>query len=129
MPNPEARGTVVELAGPAEAARRKFATLGLSARASVITGSFFDVLPADADAYVLSNVIHDWPDEQAITILRRSAEAAGTSGAVLVFEGVLDAGDEVATATDSTFSCWCAVAADSGRCQSWKSLQRRPAWN
>jgi 2,7-dihydroxy-5-methyl-1-naphthoate 7-O-methyltransferase len=35
-----------------------------------------------------------------LTILRRSAEAAGTSGAVLAFEGVLDAGDEVATATD-----------------------------
>ena len=98
--NPEVRGTVVELAGPAEAARRKFAMLGLSARASVVTGSFFDALPADAGAYVLSNVIHDWPDEQAITIVRRCAEAAGTSGTILVFEGILDAGDEVAAATD-----------------------------
>ena len=98
--NPDVRGTVVELAGPAEAARNKFATMGLSARASVVTGSFFDALPADAGAYVLSNVIHDWPDAEAITIFRRCAEAAGNSGAVLVFEGVLEAGDEMAAATD-----------------------------
>lgn len=98
--NPEVRGTVVELAGPAETARRKFAAMGLSARASVLTGSFFDALPADAGAYVLSNVIHDWPDADAITIFRRCGEAAGISGAVLVFEGLLEAGDEVAASTD-----------------------------
>jgi len=94
------RGTVVELAGPAERARRKFAAMGLSARASVVTGSFFDALPADAGAYVLSNVIHDWPDAEATTIFRRCAEAAGVSGTVLVFEGVLEAGDDVAASTD-----------------------------
>ena len=98
--NPGVRGTVVELAGPAEAARHKFATAGLSARASVETGSFFDALPAGAGAYVLSSVIHDWPDVEATTILRRCAEAAGSSGAVLVFEGVLEGGGEMSAATD-----------------------------
>ena len=98
--HPDVRGTVVELAGPADAARHKFDTLGLSARASVVTGSFFDALPPGAGAYVLSNVIHDWPDAEAITILRRCSEAAGDSGAVLLFEGVLEAGHEMAAATD-----------------------------
>ena len=100
LANPEVRGTVVELAGPAEAARQKFALMGLSERASVVTGSFFDALPAGAGAYVLSNVIHDWPDEQAITIFRRCADAAGLSGTVVVFECVLDAGDAVEATTD-----------------------------
>jgi hypothetical protein len=98
--NPEVRGTVVDLAGPADAARRKFAAIGLSARASVATGSFFERLPAGAGAYVLSNVIHDWPDAEATTILSRCAEAAGSSGAVLVFEGLLESGEEVAPSTD-----------------------------
>jgi hypothetical protein len=100
LANPDVRGTVVELAGPAEAARRKFDVLGLSERATVQTGSFFDALPSGAGAYVLSNVLHDWPDAEAITILRRCAEAAGNSGTVLVFEGVLEAGDELAATTD-----------------------------
>jgi len=97
--NPGIRGTVVELAGPAETARQNFAATGLSARASVKSGSFFDQLPAGAGAYVLSNVIHDWPDVEATTILSRCAEAAGFSGAVLLFEGVLESGDEVAAST------------------------------
>ena len=36
--NPEVRGTVVELAGPAETARQKFAAMGVSARAWAVTG-------------------------------------------------------------------------------------------
>lgn len=100
LADPGVRGTVVELPGPAQTARDKFAALGLSARAAVQTGSFFDALPAGAGAYVLSNVIHDWPDAEAIAIFRRCAEAAGSSGVVLAFEGVLEAGDELAASTD-----------------------------
>ena len=39
-------------------------------RLSTQAGDFFvDALPA-ADAYLLLDVLHDWPDEQAIAILR-----------------------------------------------------------
>lgn len=33
---------------------------------------------------------HDWPDEQAMEILRRCAEAAGPAGRVVLVERVLD---------------------------------------
>ncbi|MEO6500389.1 MAG: methyltransferase [Jatrophihabitantaceae bacterium] len=85
---PRLRGTLVDLAENAEDARAALAAAGLADRGEVMTGSFFDPLPAGAGGYLLSLIIHDWADEPARQILRRCAEAAGTSGAVLVVERV-----------------------------------------
>ena len=84
--HPGLRGTLVELAGPAAAAGPTFAAAGLGERCEIVPGSFFEPLPAGADAYVLSGVLHDWDDERALAILRRCAEAADTTGCVLVIE-------------------------------------------
>ena len=81
-------GTVLDLRGPASAAHRRFLDAGLSERARVTVGSFFDPLPAGAGGYVLSAVLHDWDDRSAVAILRRCAEAAGIGGVVLVVEAV-----------------------------------------
>jgi len=94
--NPDMRGTLVELPGPAERARQKFEDEGLSARTTVVMGSFFDPLPAGADVYWLSAIIHDWGDADAATILRRCAEAAGRTGRVLVAESLLDPTQDLA---------------------------------
>lgn len=79
-------GTVVDLPGPASAARETFRTAGLADRADAVEGSFFDPLPEGGDAYLLCWVLHDWDDASARAILRRCAEAAGPAGAVLVAE-------------------------------------------
>ncbi|MCT9079667.1 methyltransferase [Streptomyces fulvoviolaceus] len=87
---PEARGTLLDLAGPAAAAERDFAAAGLQERCRAVVGSFFDPLPAGGDAYLLSNVLLNWPDERAAEILRRCAEAVRPGGRVMVLEGLLD---------------------------------------
>jgi hypothetical protein len=97
--NPSLRGTLVELSGPAERAAGRFAEAGLSDRVRVVARSFFEPLPAGADVYVLSGVVHDWPDSQATAILRRCAEAARPSGRVLVVEQLLDDADDMAGMT------------------------------
>ncbi len=84
--HPGVRATLVDLAGPAEAAVRTLADAGVRERCEIVAGSFFEPLPASADAYLLSGVLHDWDDAHALQILRRCAEAAGTSGRVLVIE-------------------------------------------
>jgi len=96
--NPTVRGTLVELAGPAEAARRRFAEAGLVDRAGVVGGTFFDPLPT-ADACVLSAVLHDWADPEAEVILRRCADAVRPDGRVLVFQGLLDRVEDLASMT------------------------------
>ena len=54
-------------------------------------GNFFDALPAGAGGYVLSSVIHDWDDEDAVRILQGCADAASETGKVLVVEDIGDA--------------------------------------
>lgn len=99
--HPALRGTLVELAGPAEAAGSTFAAAGVGERCAVVAGSFFESLPAGADAYVLSGVLHDWDDERALRILGRCAEAAGTTGRVLVIEeGLLEDAGEAGLRTE-----------------------------
>lgn len=88
--HPHLRGTVVDLADTAATARRELAAAGLDDRGDTRVGSFFDPLPTDGDAYVLSSILHDWNDVDALRILRRCAEAAGPGNRVLI-------GDLVAT--------------------------------
>lgn len=64
-------------------------------RLEVVAGNFFtDPLPP-SDAYLLMDIIHDWDDADAVTILRAVAQA-GLAGraTVLVVETVLPSGPE-----------------------------------
>jgi hypothetical protein len=84
--HPDLRGTVLDLPGAAEAARKALTAAGLADRSDAMAGSFFDPLPPGAGGYLLCAVLHDWDDAPARAILRRCAEAAGTGGRVFVVE-------------------------------------------
>lgn len=63
-------------------------------RISLQGGDFFkDRLPP-ADAYILSNVLHDWADDEAIAILRSIRRAATDHAELLVLESILPDGPE-----------------------------------
>jgi hypothetical protein len=91
------RGTVVELPEPAEAARKLLAAAGLADRGQVVAGDFFGTLPTGAEGYLLCSVLHQWSDEEARTILRNCATAAGEDGAVFVIEKLADAQELVSS--------------------------------
>jgi hypothetical protein len=84
--HPGLRGTVLDLPTTVEAARARLRAAGLADRGDAVAGSFFDPLPPGAGGYLLCAVLHDWDDQAAGAILRRCAEAAGTSGRVFVVE-------------------------------------------
>ncbi|MDA3647032.1 methyltransferase [Saccharopolyspora indica] len=86
--HPALRATVFDLPEAAEAAERVLAEGGVADRANVVAGSFFEQLPDDGEAYLLSSIIHDWADEPAVRILRRCAAAAGPGGSVFVAERI-----------------------------------------
>jgi len=86
--HPELRGHLLDLEPTAAEARRTFSAHGVADRAEVTPGSFFDPLPAGADAYLLFDILHDWDDEQAHRILARCVEAAGENGRILVVEAI-----------------------------------------
>src|SRR5262245_12093450 len=62
--HPRVCGHLVDLEPTATAARRTFRTHDLDERTRVTAGSFFDPLPAGADAYLLVDILHDWDDEK-----------------------------------------------------------------
>lgn len=57
-----------------------------------MAGSFLDPLPTGFDAYVLSDIVHDWDDEHARTILAGCRRAAAPDGTVVLIEPVLGQG-------------------------------------
>jgi hypothetical protein len=58
-------------------------------RLTLQAGDFFvDALPS-ADAYILMEVLHDWPDEQCVAILSGIRRAAPPNATVLVVEDLI----------------------------------------
>ncbi|WP_370962002.1 methyltransferase [Amycolatopsis sp. cg9] len=94
--HPGVRGEVLDLAPSATAAADRFAAAGLSDRAGAVPGSFFDPLPTGADAYLLSDILHDWDDAAARRILANCRRAAGPDATVVVIEPVRDQGADTA---------------------------------
>lgn len=66
---------------------------GLTDRIRIEGGSFFESVPAGADAYIFSHVIHDWSEEQCLTILGNCRRAMNPHGRLLLVEMVLPSGD------------------------------------
>ena len=66
---------------------------GLSGRIALESGSFFERVPAGADAYILSHIIHDWNEDQCLTILANCRKAMKPDGTLLIVEFVLPPGN------------------------------------
>jgi hypothetical protein len=55
-----------------------------------IGGNFFEKIPNQSEAIVLSRVLHDWNDEEANIILKNSFEALPSNGRLYVIENCSD---------------------------------------
>jgi hypothetical protein len=86
--HPHVRGTLVDLPATVERSGSVFLAAGVADRVTLAGQSFFDPLPPGADLYLIKNVLSDWPDPEATALLRRCAEAAGSTGRVVVLSGV-----------------------------------------
>ena len=72
----------------------------LGARFQIVGGNFFDSVPADADAYLLRGVLHDWPDDDAVRILRNTRAAIRSDGTLLLIENIVDSATRPADLID-----------------------------
>ncbi|NDP42450.1 MAG: methyltransferase [Aromatoleum sp.] len=55
-------------------------------RLTTIRGDFFSCVPPGADAYLLRRILHNWNDQEAITILRQCRGAMPRSSKLLIIE-------------------------------------------
>lgn len=56
---------------------------------SLAAGDFFCSVPGGSDLYLSKSVLHDWSDDQAVTILGHCREVLPPGGRVLIVEPVL----------------------------------------
>ncbi len=91
--NPHLRGILFDLPDGLKEAESHLASLGVADRCAIVSGNMFESVPAGGDAYVLSQILHDWPDEKAVEILAQVRRVVPKEGVLLVREVVLPAGD------------------------------------
>jgi hypothetical protein len=85
--NPALRGVLFDLPHVVQGACIPEA---LKNRAEIVGGDFFQSVYAGADAYILSTVIHDWADDQAISILKHIHAAMPAQATLLLSENVVE---------------------------------------
>jgi hypothetical protein len=90
---PQSRGILYDLPHVVREAPTLIQARGLSDRITIQSGSFFDSVPSGGDAYLLSHIIHDWTEEQCLTILGHCRGAMAPPSRVLIIEMVLPVGN------------------------------------
>jgi hypothetical protein len=91
---PGLRGVVFDLAHVATEAEELLRAAGMADRVEVVGGDFFGEIPPGHDVYVLSSVLHDWDDDEAVRILEGCRRAMLPTSRLVVFESVLRPGSE-----------------------------------
>lgn len=89
---PQARGTVFDLPGTAALAWQRIAERGLSERCEVRSGDFFESVPDDGDLYLVSHILHDWNDTDAVRLLRTCRAHMPSTAQLMVVDLLLDGG-------------------------------------
>jgi hypothetical protein len=65
-------------------------------RCTLASGDMFCSVPADADAYIMKHILHDWPDDVCIKILKACRKAVNPGGKLLVVDNVIKPGNDFA---------------------------------
>jgi alkyl hydroperoxide reductase subunit AhpC/SAM-dependent methyltransferase len=90
---PGARGILYDLPHVVRDAPALIQSRGLKDRITIEAGSFFERVPRGGDAYLLSHIIHDWSEEQCLTILGHCRRAMNPGNRLLLIEMVLPPGN------------------------------------
>jgi hypothetical protein len=88
------RGVLFDL--PAVAGRTEASLLDdpVSERLEFVSGSFLEPIAAQGDLYLLRHIIHDWSDDESVSILGNVRDAIPDHGRLLIIEGVIEPGNE-----------------------------------
>jgi hypothetical protein len=91
--NPHLHGTLYEM--PHVLAGAKGGPLApVMDRCTLASGDMFSSVPAGADAYIMKHIIHDWPDELCIQILKACRASVNAGGKLLVVDNVIQPGND-----------------------------------
>jgi hypothetical protein len=86
---PETSGTLLDQPHVVAAAPDVLRRAGVGGRCNIVAGSFFETIPAGADAYVLKFILHDWNDDRCVEILANCRRAMADHSRLLIIERLL----------------------------------------
>jgi hypothetical protein len=86
--NPHVRGILFDRPDVLPDADHLLTARGVRDRCDLVGGSFFEPMQLKGDVWILSQVLHDWPDAECRTILSRSREQIRSGDRLLVIEMV-----------------------------------------
>jgi hypothetical protein len=86
--NMHARGLLFDQENVVVDAKRVLGTY--SDRCSVVPGNFLRHIPSGGDIYILSQILHTWPEDACLTILTNCRSAMSKKARLLLVERVLD---------------------------------------
>src|SRR5262245_39589082 len=90
---PGSRGILYDLPHVVRDAPALLESRGVADRVTIAAGSFFDSVPAGGDAYLLSHIIHDWSEDQCLTILGNCRRVMNSGSRLLIIEMVIPGGN------------------------------------
>ena len=91
---PDMRGILFDQAHVIARTRQHVETAGVAGQCTLVGGSFFEMVPAGADAYAMRHILHDWTDERCIAILANIRRVIPADGRLLVIETVVPEGND-----------------------------------
>ncbi len=91
--NPHMKATLYDMPQVIEGAR-KGPLQAMMNRCTLAAGDMFASVPAGADAYLMKHIIHDWPDDLCLKILRGCRQGVNPGGRLLVADSVVPKGNE-----------------------------------
>jgi SAM-dependent methyltransferase len=86
---PNLRGVLFDRPHAMEGARSRLHAAAVLDRCDFASGDFFDSVPTGADVHILKSIVHDWPDERSIAILRSCRRALEPDGRLLLIERIM----------------------------------------
>jgi hypothetical protein len=86
---PQMKGVLYDEPGVIRGAPDVLKAHGVADRCETVGGDFFQAVPAGGDAYILKHIIHDWNDDECVTILRHCHGGMTPGGKVFIVEMVI----------------------------------------
>lgn len=91
---PSLKGVVADVPSVIKNTKELIKSRGLDKRCETVECDFFRNIPSGGDAYILSNILHDWPDNKCRIILDNCYEEMKPGSKLLIIEMIVPTGNQ-----------------------------------
>jgi hypothetical protein len=95
---PSLKSVVADVPSVIKNTKELIKSRGLDKRCETIECDFFKNIPSGGDAYILSNILHDWPDDKCRIILDNCHEVMKPGSKLLIIEMIVPQGNQPSVA-------------------------------